>query len=89
MTFEEARKSVAALAGKEAYAVRYELMAYQVCEDAAKDARPTCSVYVRGHGWHGALMWAEAIRKLSDSMGITPASPSADPSEAPGEEAGK
>ena len=83
MTFEEAKTALAKLAGKEAYSLSYELMTYQIFDTQAKDTRATCDVYIHGQNRFSATTWAEALKKLSDSMGVT----GADASEAPtGEE---
>lgn len=84
MTFEEAKTALAVLAGKESYALSYELMTYQIYDNAAMDTRPTCEVYIHGQKRCSAKTWAAALKEMSDAMGKT----GADASEAPGEEAG-
>ena len=81
MKFQAAKKALAKLAGKEAYALSYELFTTQIYGDG-RDIIPACGVYIGGQKWHQGKTWSEALKKLSDSMGVT----GADASEAPGEE---
>ena len=81
MTFEEAKTALAVLAGKETYAISYELMTTQIYGDG-RDKFPACGVYISGQKWHQAKTWSEALKAMSDAMGVT----GADASEAPGEE---
>ena len=68
MKFAEAKASLAVLAGKESYALKYELMTYQVYDTVAEDVKPTCGVYIHGKGWHEAPTWAEALKKMGDEI---------------------
>ena len=78
MTFEEAKTALAVLAGKKSYALSYELMTTQIYGDG-RDKIPACGVYISGTEWYQGKTWSEALKKLSDSMGVT----GADASEAP------
>ena len=78
MTFDEAKIALAKLAGKETYALSYELMVTQIYGDG-RDIFPACGVYIGGQKWHQAKTWSEAIKEMSDAMGVT----WADASEAP------
>ncbi len=64
MTFQEAKAALAILAGKKAYAIRYEQMTYQIYDTVAEDVKPTCCVYIHGHPGHEAPTWAEALKKM-------------------------
>ena len=81
MTFEEAKSALAVLAGKKSYAISYELMTTQIYGDG-RDKIPACGVYISGTEWYQGKTWSEALKKISDSMGVT----GADAAEAPGEE---
>ena len=83
MTFQEARNALAVLAGKEAYALKYELMTYQVYDNPAEDMRPSCGVYIHGKGWHESLTWGEALKKIEAEINGPVA---CDASEAPTDE---
>ena len=78
MTFEEAKIALAKLAGKESYAISYELMITQIYGDG-RDIIPACGVYIKGQKWHQAKTWEAVLKEMSDAMGVT----EADASEAP------
>lgn len=68
MTFEEAEKKLAEIAGKSYFSLTFERSTrpkgYYESDPEKIVFETTCSVYIHAYKWHNGPTWEDAFRKL-------------------------